>query len=90
MRICELKQVDTEKITKIRTIEEIDENGNITYHDEPYTELKPVMKVIYRDMTEEEIASIEELPPLEPTEADKLEAQVMYTAMITDTLLEEV
>ena len=29
-------------------------------------------------------------PEHQPTEAEKLEAQVLYTAMMTDTLLEEV
>jgi len=28
------------------------------------------------------------IPVVEPTEMDKLEAQVMYTAMLTDTLLD--
>lgn len=37
-------------------------------------------------------AYIESLPPApepEPSEQDKLEAQVLYTALMTDTLLEE-
>ncbi len=45
---------------------------------------------IYRDMTDEEIAAMEaqEEPPAEPTQLDIIEAQVAYTAMMTDTLLE--
>lgn len=49
-------------------------------------------KVITRDMTPEEeaeyIKSIPEIPQ-EPTQEERLEAQVLYTALMTDTLLEE-
>ena len=48
-------------------------------------------KVTYRDMTAEEIAeynnSIINIPQ-EPTQEDRIEAQVLYTALMTDTLLE--
>lgn len=48
---------------------------------------------VYRDMTEEEIAETqkreEELKAEEPTQLDRIEAQTMYTALMTDTLLEE-
>lgn len=48
-------------------------------------------KVIYRDMAAEEIAeynnSIINIPQ-EPTQEDRIEAQVLYTALMTDTLLE--
>ena len=42
------------------------------------------------ECTAEEIAAQEEaLKPVdEPTQADRIEAQVMYTAMMTDTLLD--
>lgn len=44
-------------------------------------------------MTAEEIAEMEkiqaEMPTEEPTQQDRIEAQVMYTALMTDTLLEE-
>lgn len=44
-----------------------------------------------RNMTEEEIRSMkqEENEMSEPTQEDRIEAQVMYTALMTDTLLEE-
>ena len=47
-------------------------------------------KVIYRDMTEEEVAEYQSIPniPQEPTQEDRIEAQVLYTALMTDTLLE--
>ena len=42
-----------------------------------------------RECTAEEIAAQEEaLKPVdEPTQADRIEAQIMYTALMTDTLL---
>ena len=44
-----------------------------------------------REMTEEEIARIEGLiTGDEPSRVDEIEAQVLYTALVTDTLLEEV
>ena len=47
---------------------------------------------IYRDMTPEEEAeynnSIPNIPQ-EPTQEDRIEAQALYTALMTDTLLEE-
>ena len=47
-------------------------------------------KVTYRDMTEEEVAEYQSIPniPQEPTQEDRIEAQVLYTALMTDTLLE--
>lgn len=49
--------------------------------------------LIYRDMTEEEVRAYENgqanIPPIEPTQEDRIEAQVMFTALMTDTLLEE-
>ncbi len=46
---------------------------------------------IYRDMTEEEVSEYQSMPdiPQEPTQEDRIEAQVLYTALMTDTLLEE-
>ena len=46
----------------------------------------------YRDATPEEIAEFErqqaEMPEQEPSPGERLEAQVLYTALMTDTLLE--
>lgn len=46
---------------------------------------------IYRDMTpEEEIESLKmQEESNQPTQQDRIEAQVMFTALMTDTLLEE-
>ena len=45
-----------------------------------------------REMTAEEIAEFErmkaEMPKSEPTTEERMEAQVLYTALMTDTLLE--
>lgn len=48
-------------------------------------------KAITRDMTlEEEAEYNNSIPniPQEPTQEDRIEAQVLYTALMTDTLLE--
>ena len=46
----------------------------------------------FRELRQEEIAEIEqqqaEMPEPEPTPEERLEAQVLYTALMTDTLLE--
>lgn len=96
MRIAEYKQIDerTEEYT-VTIPAEYDEEGNVTVeeHEEIRTRTVPVMGMVYRDMTEEEIAEMqkqqEEIPPEEPSQLDRIEAQAMYTALMTDTLIEE-
>lgn len=49
---------------------------------------------IIRDMTSEEEAEykreqMRSESPEEPTQLDRIEAQAMYTALMTDTLIEE-
>lgn len=97
MKINELvKTVEKTEEYKITIPAEYDEEGNIIVeeHEEVRTRTIPVMGMVYRNMTEEEIAEIqkqqEELLKEEPSQLDKIEAQAMYTAMMTDTLLEEV
>lgn len=46
------------------------------------------VEAITRDMTAEEEAEWEK-KQLKPTEFDKVEAQTLYTALMTDTLIEE-
>ena len=95
MRIAEYKKIGikTEEY-KIIVPAEYDEKGNITSieHEETRTREVPIMGMVYRDMTSEEIAELEkiqtELPEEQPTQQDRIEAQVMYTALMTDTLLE--
>lgn len=95
MRIAEYKKIGIKtKEYKIIVPAEYDEKGNITSieHEETRTKEVPVMGLVYRDMTPEEIAEMEkiqtELPQEEATQQDRIEAQVMYTALMTDTLLE--
>ena len=57
----------------------VDEQGRYNYK---YVEGKVV------EVTEEDKPTIEE-PEQQATAQDKIEAQVMYTALMTDTLLEE-
>lgn len=95
MRIAEYKQTGThtEECTVIIPAEYDDEGMVITEeHEEVRTREVPVMGLVYRDMTAEELAEIEqmqsEVPEPEATAEDRIEAQVMYTALMTDTLLE--
>ena len=95
MRIAEYKQTGTHTEEYAVTIPaEYDDEGNMTVeeHEEVRTREVPVMELVYRDMTAEELAEIEkmqsEIPEPEATAEDRIEAQVMYTALMTDTLLE--
>lgn len=49
-------------------------------------------KGVYRDMTEEEEEELRRLAaetlPAMPTQLDRIEAQVLWTALMTDTFLE--
>lgn len=95
MKVSEYKQtgIRTESYT-VTVPSEYDEEGNLISeeHEETRTREAPVMGMVYRDMTPEEIAELEklqtELPEEQPTQQDRIEAQVMYTALMTDTLLE--
>lgn len=59
---------------------------------EQYTVNVPVMEARNVEMTAEEIAEFEriqaEMPEPEPSPEERMEAQVLYTALMTDTLLE--
>ncbi len=93
MKINELvKTGEREEQYEITIPEEYDENGNLI--SERRTEIKtrviPIIENITRDMTseeEEEYNSIFNVQQ-EPTQEDRIEAQVLYTALMTDTLLE--
>lgn len=96
MRIAEYKQIDerTEEYT-ITIPADYDEDGSIISeeHEEIRTRTVPVIGMVYRDATPEEIAEMEklnqEIPQEEPSQLDRIEAQTMYTALMTDTLIEE-
>lgn len=95
-RIAEYKQTGerTEEYT-VTIPAEYDEEGNVISeeHEEIRTRTVPVMGMVYRDATPEEIADMErmnaEIPQEEPSQFDRIEAQMMYTALMTDTLIEE-
>lgn len=80
MRIAEYKQVDTKTEEYTVTIPpEYDDEGNIISeeHEETRTREIPVMGMVYRDMTPEEIAEAEklqaEMPKPKPTEEERLD-----------------
>lgn len=86
---------ETEKqqeVTKTRETGEVDEDGNPimeTYTEtEIVTEQVPYTVMTVVDYVEGVIPEPVETTP-EPTQLDRVEAQVTYTAMMTDTLLEE-
>lgn len=86
------REVEVEKdVTNTREVPSIDENGNSVIVTEEYTDREMVMEE--REYTMMTVTSMTEgtLPePVEPapTQLDIIEAQVTYTAMMTDTLLE--
>lgn len=95
MKVSEYKQTGTRTESYTVTVPaEYDDEGKLITdeHEETRTREVPVMGMVYRDMTPEEIAELEkiqtELPEEQPTQQDRIEAQVMYTALMTDTLLE--
>lgn len=94
-RTGEYKQTGTRTESYTVTIPaEYDEENNLISeeHEEIRTREVPVMGMVYRDMTPEEITELEkiqtELQEEQPTQQDRIEAQVIYTALMTDTLLE--
>lgn len=95
MRIAEYKQTGTRTEEYTVTVPaEYDDEGNIIFieHEETRTKEVPIMGLVYRDMTNDELNELEKekakLPQEEATQQDRIEAQVMYTALMTDTLLE--
>lgn len=98
MRIAEYKQVDTKYENVTNMVDDYNEQGEIIgQHPETAIREIPVMGMVYRDATPEEIAEAERMQRemeeaetnREPTVEERIEAQVMYTALMTDTLLED-
>lgn len=80
MKVAEYKQTGTRTEEYTATIPpEYDEEGNIISeeHEETRTREVPVMGMVYRDMTPEEIAEVEklqaEMPEPQPTEEERLD-----------------
>ena len=98
MRLAQYKQISTEIAKSTIVVDDYDENGEKTgEHEEMVEREVPVMGVVYRDSTpEEDTAAAEAQAEMErmeaerePTFEERMEAQVMYTALMTDTLLME-
>lgn len=80
MKIAEYKQTGTRTESYTVTIlAEYDEEGNLISeeHEETRTREVPVMGMVYRDMTPEEIAELEkiqaEMPEPQPTAEERLD-----------------
>lgn len=84
------REVEVEKeISKIRDTGEVNDDGVAIM--ETYTEMEMVTEVReYTMMTVTAMTegSLPEAVPEQPSQLDQIEAQVTYTAMMTDTLLE--
>lgn len=95
MRIAEYKQVSTRTENRVIHHEaEHDEDGNIINEawDETVEVQVPVMGMVYRDATPEEIAEMErqraELPEPEPTPEERLAELEAQNQMLTQCLME--
>lgn len=81
MRIAEYKQIGTKEETRTRVIPATyDDEGNLLTEEttEEYTVEVPVMGMVYRDATQDEIAEMQrqqaELPEQEPSQEERLDA----------------
>lgn len=81
MKVAEYKQVDTKtEKYKVTVPAEYDEHGDLISeeHEETSTREVPVMGMVYRDMTPEEIAEAEKLqadmPEPTPTPEERISA----------------
>lgn len=89
MKIAEYKQTGTRTESYTVTVPpEYDEEGNLISeeHEETRTRKVPIMGMVYRDMTAEEIAEMEkiqtEMPEPQPTAEERLDK----VEQCTDTL----
>lgn len=80
MKVAEYKQINTRTESYTVTIPaEYDDEGNIISeeHEETRTREVPVMGMVYRDMTPEEISEVEklqaEMPEPQPTADERLD-----------------
>lgn len=87
-----LREVETEKeVTKLRAVPVLGENGELTIAEEEFTERERVTELReYTMMTVTEMTEGTPAPEViaEPTQLDRMEAQVTYTALVTDTLID--
>lgn len=87
MRIAEYKQID-ERIEVIHHEATYDEEGNIL--TEAYDEEKPIpiMGMVYRDMTPEEIAELPQEEPQEEPTPEELAEEAYLKAEYNSILIE--
>lgn len=95
MKVAEYKQIDTKTEEYTITVPpEYDEEGNITSeeHEETRTREVPVMGMVYRDMTPEEIVEMEkaqaDMPEPAPTPEERIRTLEEQNQMLTECLLE--
>ena len=95
MRVAEYKQISCNSEQRvIHHDAEYSEDGIIKdAWCETVDVMVPIMGMVYRDATQKEIDGMDRheayFPKPEPTPEERMEAQVLYTALMTDTLLEE-
>ena len=83
-----------QEVAKTREVVTYDEDGKEVVTMEEYTEMETVTvqevytRLTVTSMTAGVVPDVEAEEPV--TQLDRIEAQVTYTAMMTDTLLEEV
>ena len=95
MRVAEYKQTGRRTETYTVTIPaEYDDEGNLVSeeHEETRTREVPVMGMVYRDMTPEEIAELEkiqeDMPEPEPTPEERIAKLEEQNQFLTECLLE--
>lgn len=95
MRIAEYKQVSTRTEQRVVHHEaEYDDDGNITSEawDETVEVQVPVMGMVYRDATPEEIAEMKrqqaEMPEPEPSPEERMAELEAQNQMLTQCLME--
>jgi len=85
MRINELIQVGTDRTEQLMPI--LDADGNETGEYETIVRETPIMQMVYRDMTAEEVAEEEALaasmPEPEPTPEERIEQLERKLAALT-------
>lgn len=83
-KVAQLMQVSTKIERKTITVDDYGETGEIIgSHTEVVEEAIPIMGIVYRDMTPEEIAELErqqaEIPEPEPSPEERLDALEITT-----------
>ena len=94
-KIAEYKQINTRTESYTVTVPaEYDEDGNLISEEHEETRIRevPARRMKYRERKSEELTALEKnetkITEGQATQQDRIEAQVMYTALMTDTLLE--